>query len=330
MPKAIEYEEYFGEMDISEAEIRERIRLAEEVDDVFFFLFALILMQRATNKDFDLDNLTQSTIIRYKEALVRFGYNLEKANFYLNGYVEEITPPIVKTTIEHIDDPYYTSEDRAKSIAENEANSVKNYVAYKNAVKEGMTRKRWITKRDKFVRHTHLMVDDKEIGIKDYFQVGDSLMLYPKDIIHGEEKECVNCRCVLQYTGKKQMKPEEVKASVDEMHIGTTDDLLHIGTTDDKLHVGTTDDLLHIGTTDDKLHVAGILERFVSNMGVIALYTPAELKIMFIEQGYAVAEEGEEYKIDLGNGEYLVFKGTYFIYHTKDMEIKLDLKGNII
>lgn len=119
---------------------------------------------------------------------------------YLKKYVDDFSEQIVETTQNHADDEWYLSSDRAMFVAENEANTTFNYLEYKKAVKTGKTKKKWITMRDRHVRHTHKLVDSKTIGINDVFLVGDSEMFYPKDTTFGASaQEIVNCRCSIKY-----------------------------------------------------------------------------------------------------------------------------------
>ena len=90
-------------------------------------------------------------------------------------------------------------------ITENEANTVFNSQEYVEAIYEGRTQKMWVTFADDRVRPTHDEIAIETIPIDDYFQVGDAIMLYPKDVtselstgaLHPEE--VVNCRCKLLY-----------------------------------------------------------------------------------------------------------------------------------
>lgn len=346
--RAEDYLTYFGDMELSDSEKQSRIALAEEIDDVFFFLFALVLLQKDTNTDFDVDSINETTIRRYKDALTRFGYDLNKANNYLNQYVDESVPPIVETTMERLEDDYYTSDDRAKLIAENEANSVKNYVAFKNALKKGMTHKTWVTKRDMFVRHTHILVDGEKIGINDAFEVGDSLMLYPKDIINGELKECANCRCVLKFTkeGGDAPKPnDENTTSIDELHIKTTDDMLHIGSVDnDYLHIGSVDDMLHIKTTDavgnlknalevqDKIDLVENINK--GNYEVVNGIHPLAVIESFSDLGYKVDKDKQgNYSVVISNQKtfsYINDNPPYYMMIDENDVVLVGLDGKII
>lgn len=95
---------------------------------------------------------------------------------------------------------FYLSMDRADVVAENEANVIFNHEEYKEAVSDGRTLKVWITEEDERVRETHKAVNEKAIPIDEYFIVGDSYMLYPKDTSMGASmNEIANCRCHIEY-----------------------------------------------------------------------------------------------------------------------------------
>ena len=100
---------------------------------------------------------------------------------------------------------YWVSEDRAKFIAENEANTICNNQEYYEAVKAGKTHKIWMAFPDNRVRFTHEEANGSEIPIKDYFSVGRARMLFPKDLTskYSTAEECpeevINCRCTVKY-----------------------------------------------------------------------------------------------------------------------------------
>ena len=57
--------------------------------------------------------------------------------------------------------------------------------------------------KDKRVRETHREVDDVVLPISDPFEVGDYLMMFPKDTTFGAgPEEIVNCRCSVKYLRK--------------------------------------------------------------------------------------------------------------------------------
>lgn len=188
---SIPYEEYFGEMEISNEEKEERKELAKEFEVLFLFLF----MAYAREQSSEVKKILQD---KYEDIATAF-IGTEKASSYIEEYAKQIIEDTIRVTNENIDDPYYTSWDRAMFIAENEANSIGNYRQQLEAVKSGKKYKTWLTMNDKKVRHTHKEIDSLKIPIFEAFQVGDSKMMFPKDS-NGEAKETVNCRCVLEYS----------------------------------------------------------------------------------------------------------------------------------
>ena len=100
-----------------------------------------------------------------------------------------------------MDEAWYLSEERSLFNAENSANDVFNYNEYRDAVKSGKTKKKWITEGDKRVRESHREVDGQEIPIKEFFTVGGVRMRFPKDMEYAFNvpRETVNCRCTIKY-----------------------------------------------------------------------------------------------------------------------------------
>ena len=196
------YGKYFGEMPITETQKRERTEAAKKLQSTLEEVFLLIKeAQRGVLQGFDSLN-----VIGTAYSMIRDGYidtmpddlaDTEFASIYVNQFANDT----VRATYDHIDDEYYTSEDRAMIIAENEANTMYEDEDYILALKEGMTRKRWLTMQDRRVRDTHREVEDVTIPIDEFFQVGEALMLYPKDVINGGDhpEEIVNCRCSCEY-----------------------------------------------------------------------------------------------------------------------------------
>jgi hypothetical protein len=75
-----------------------------------------------------------------------------------------------------------------------------NHAEYAQAVGSGKTKKQWIDMKDSRERATHLVVGGTVLPIGDYFVVGDSLMLYPKDDSAGAGlEEICGCRCTIKY-----------------------------------------------------------------------------------------------------------------------------------
>ncbi len=191
----IVYETYFGEMEISEEEKKERLELAKELEPIFISFFYAFLESGEDDGDF-IPNLSTE----YEKAALKF-LKVREPTAYIKGYSKQITEDIIRTTIENKDTPYFTSIDRAMNIAANEANTIGNYREYTRMVKQGYKYKTWITMRDDKVRHTHAEANGYKVGIFDSFHIGASEMSFPRDYSLGAgAEEIVNCRCSLKYT----------------------------------------------------------------------------------------------------------------------------------
>ena len=189
------YEQYFGEMEITDDQKKKRIQAAEEIEDIMFFLYELVSLMtdyRYISPEF----IKQKVYKKYINVLEKHG-NPDK---YIEEYAKEFSDMVVDTTIKHSGEEFYRSEDRAMLVAENEANSAINYFEYKEAVAGGKKRKQWITQRDDRVRDTHKEVNGETIPIDNAFIVGDSLMAFPKDTSYGASiNEIAGCRCTIKY-----------------------------------------------------------------------------------------------------------------------------------
>ncbi len=193
--RAIPYEQYFGEMELTEEQKEERIKASKRIEDMMLFLFSLLSVMKEYSYE-NLEFVVSQVKNQYSDVL---SVSMEMDE-YLNGYVNDFSEQIVETTQNHMDDEWYLSDDRAMFVAENEANTTFNYLEYKKSIESGKKKKRWITMRDRHVRHTHQLVEGKTIGINDVFLVGDSEMFYPKDTTFGASaREIVNCRCSIKY-----------------------------------------------------------------------------------------------------------------------------------
>lgn len=188
----LSYEQYFGEMDLTESEKKERIKLAEELEIIFLYYF--LLLHENQQKDY-------MRIIRdkYIEVANKF-LKVKKMPAYILSYSAMLARKTVDVTNRHPKDEYYTSKDRAMIISANESNVLGNYRQQIDAVKSGKRYKTWLTMRDDKVRHSHMVLNNKKIGIFDTFNVGGYEMSFPKDESFGaSQEEIANCRCVLRY-----------------------------------------------------------------------------------------------------------------------------------
>lgn len=189
------YETYFGEMDLTESEIKKRIALAEKLEERFLFTLVLLF------------TMVQYNSVNYERARKEFesGYlraisGTITADNYIKQYIKNFSYNIIDSTKAHADDAYYYSSDRAIFMAENESLTCWNHQDFSDAVKTGKARKQWMDIRDKKERETHLQVGRTVKPIEEPFFVGDSLMQYPKDTSLGaSSSEIVNCRCTIRY-----------------------------------------------------------------------------------------------------------------------------------
>ena len=194
------YEEYFGEMGLSEEDIKRRIDLAESLDDIFFLLFSLIRADLYLSKAIDIDYYVDYILQKYENVLSEAGIDTETAYPALVSHIIDTAKEVVAQNAKHSDDPWQTSDERAMLIAENESNNVYEYVAFQDAVSSGKTRKVWNTMFDNKVRHTHIDLEGVSIPIMERFKVGAYEMYQPKDTTLGAGmEEVANCRCWCSY-----------------------------------------------------------------------------------------------------------------------------------
>ena len=195
--RSMPFEQFFGEMDLSETQIRNRISTARRIYS--FALDALIALYYMVKEGgwAEYNDISESMKRSYSNMLLKLG--IPFTAMFQDTHVEEAVADIVNTTLRHTDEDYYFTKDRARLIAENEANSVWNDSEYKDAILTGHTMKTWVTMRDKRVRDTHKDVDGVTIPINDFFHVGEAMLLYPRYSCPYPE-EIVNCRCSVSYS----------------------------------------------------------------------------------------------------------------------------------
>lgn len=195
--RSIPYDTYFGEMDLTDEQKDRRIETAKKIETVMLFAFALYMLYKRYNRSFD-EKARQTIKDRYKDEIQGLDVVVDD---YINQFISDDVDSIIDTTEKNPDNEFNLSDDRAMLIAENDANSILNYDELAQAIKQGKTKKTWITMQDKHVRHTHRTVDNKTIRITDVFSVGNSLMMFPKDESMGADMEEIsNCRCSIKYS----------------------------------------------------------------------------------------------------------------------------------
>lgn len=190
-------DDYFDEIEeLTEEEKEKRKKFAYDMENELLFIFALYLTMRDYNY-INEEYIKTQLQSRYLELVRKYGVDID---FDVSEYIKQFSKDTVDTTLRNEDTPYFTSDDRAVLIAENESQNTFNRQDYIDAIKAGKTRKQWVDIRDKRERETHREVGGTIIPIEDYFLVGNSLLLYPHDhSMNPEAKETVNCRCGIRY-----------------------------------------------------------------------------------------------------------------------------------
>ena len=185
----ITFEEYFQNAPLDDNEKGKRISLAEELEILFLYLFVAI----------DEPNIEQTVIEKYQEIVTKH-LGLDKTPAYIASMAQTCITEVAKTTREHIDTDYFTSKDRAINIAADQSHGVMEYKGYVDAVKQGKTRKIWISELLETTRPDHFLAHGQEVGIFQRFHVGDSDFDFPRDIKYNPSAEqIVNCVCHCKY-----------------------------------------------------------------------------------------------------------------------------------
>ena len=193
--RSLPYETYFGEMTLPEEEKAERIKMAEDLEEVFITtMIWLFTLEQANNTNYE--PVRQLMEDDYMEVLRKY---VEVDN-YLKTYVKSFSYDVIDSTKKHKNDPYYYSLDRARFMAENEVNTAINHARYIEAVNAGKTMKRWESIIDEVTRKDHIEINGKYIPIGQAFRVCDSWMLFPKDMsMNPNPNQVINCRCSIMY-----------------------------------------------------------------------------------------------------------------------------------
>lgn len=272
--KKIPIHEYFEDMQISEEQKQKRIRLANLLLADVLFLFAL---SKGNN---DKQYLVKSFQNRYTESVKSVAQQDKELSRYIRKVCENIVDTTLKNTkksddlTNRVGDEYMISIDRAMNIAENEANSILNNDEYRSAIKNGCTKKKWISFGDERVRMDHVDVDGEVVDIYKPFHVGGYLMMFPKDDSLGAGlEEIVNCRCSVEYLQDRVIV-------LDDKAIGTEDSgkkpTLFVDVTEEYLKAGK----VNLGKVIDEKEYEKEGQRYcVDGKNVVLDYSESERKI---------------------------------------------------
>lgn len=185
-------DEYFADMGLPDDRRKRREEAAYAYLDMMLWYF--LLLEAGTS----YEDANMMLAERYQDTMA----DLDILDAELMAYAYVFADTIGKTTKEHEDDDWYTSDDRAAFIAENEASGTIGWDELMEAMEAGMTQKTWHGMLDKRERESHVDAEDQTVGIMEFFQVGEAQLLYPHDEINGAEypEETVGCRCWVTYS----------------------------------------------------------------------------------------------------------------------------------
>lgn len=200
---ATKYEEYFSVMNLDVRALKRRIAMAKELEEAFFLLFLAWFYE---SDEEEAEDKFRNDYLDIVEKYDDVGLEDEFVEYIV--LLAALLRDSTKRGMEEADtkdpskmDEYYASFDRATFVAANEANTALNKIEYAEAKRDGKKTKTWHTERDLRVRPTHVPLDGKTIPIDEYFDVGKSKMLYPKQVgIDIDANEVVNCRCSISYS----------------------------------------------------------------------------------------------------------------------------------
>lgn len=193
--RSMPFEQYFGEMNLTEEEKSKRIQMAEELEENFIVTMTLLFTMAQANK-IDYEFIRKQIEDSYLETLRKYA----SVDRHLETYVKSFSYDVIDSTKKHKNEPYYYSLDRARFMAENEVNTAINHARYIEAVNGGKTMKRWESIIDEATRKDHREINGKYISIGQAFHVGDSWMLFPKDMsMNPNPNQVIYCRCSIMY-----------------------------------------------------------------------------------------------------------------------------------
>ena len=102
--RVIDYEEYFGEMELTDEEKEKRIELAKQFE--ILFLFFLLAYSKQQNIDYE-------SMIYEKYILIALEFlKQKKVPAYVDDYAKRLSDDVVRTTREHDGEEFYTSTER--------------------------------------------------------------------------------------------------------------------------------------------------------------------------------------------------------------------------
>lgn len=194
--RSMPYDNFFDEMGITKEQKKERIEFAEKFEDDMRFLIMLILIMQETGQ-IETDKAAEQFEMRLLEWVALY----VALDDEVKTYITDFCLSTAETTVNHITERYYVSEDRIRFVSENAALDFLNNADFQKARKANKQYKTWHTIMDGKERNTHHRENLTTIPIDSYFLVGDALMRYPHDmaVAYLHPEEVINCRCWVTY-----------------------------------------------------------------------------------------------------------------------------------
>lgn len=205
MNRSMPFDTYFGEMKLTDAQKRQRIALAERLEDEFLYILSLLFYTYPTADIALVDELKE----RYMQVLRDIGI-IDRTEFdpiiqeyeqRIRNRAEEYAIMAIATTLRHSEDPYYYSADRARFMSEDQSCALYGEFDFATALSDGMEFKTWETIWDNRVRNSHMEVEGLTIPIDDVFVLEGGMLQFPGDDSMGADtSEICGCRCSLSFS----------------------------------------------------------------------------------------------------------------------------------
>lgn len=145
--------------------------------------------------------------VRGDESLAR---SREQAEYFVGKVVQRIDDVLLGIETDALlqDEPPVRAGEIETSVVEDEMGSIMDYeiksLARRNAVasenagafremeRRGVAGKKWKTREDEQVRHSHEELHNEVVSLYDFFDNG---LQFPGDLLHGDPSDWMNCRC---------------------------------------------------------------------------------------------------------------------------------------
>lgn len=203
MKRSESFNKYFAPMRISAKQKRERIRLAEALEEEFLYMLSYMFYAYPVINEQMVEDLRDGYIRQLEELGIAtmVADDIARRNNVYYRQANKFAVDCIEATQRHKDDPYYYSADRARLMGEDQANFIFDAKDYADAVENGYLFKTWNTVGDNRVRNSHEEVEGLTIPIDEPFVLQGGLMMAPHDDSMGvSEEELIMCRCSLSYS----------------------------------------------------------------------------------------------------------------------------------